>query len=114
MIVGGRFDSFDDEGKLESITSFDKGYTLSLDPTLEIPSCVENICDFPYYLSAPGTAIFEDGLPTVCGGVNFKTNPYTYHTECYKFSFANAWSLSGSMEHHTHYGKNSFKKEQQY
>ena len=92
MVVGGR--SWNPE-KTE-----DKGYALSLNPSsVDVPSCLETICDFPHYIESPSMGIFEDGLPTVCGGRgrNMNTVPHTYYNECFKFNFTNnAWEFSGS------------------
>ena len=86
MIVGGQSDEKDE----------DKVYALSLSPTVDVPSCLDSICDFPNYVQPTSTAILEDGLPTVCGGRNRNTNPWTYYRECFKFNFTDAWEYSGS------------------
>ena len=86
MIVGGQADD-----KVE-----DKAYAMSLSPTVDVPSCLESICDFPHYVQPTSAAIFDDGLPTVCGGRNSDTSPHTFYNECYKFNFTNAWEYSGS------------------
>ena len=90
MIVGG--------AARNPSKSEDKAYALSLNPSsVDIPSCLETICDFPHYVETPSMGIFEDGLPTVCGGRNVNTNPNTYHRECYKFNVTNnGWQYSGS------------------
>ena len=86
MIVGGQ--SYDST----TYKSEDKAYALSLNPSsVDIPSCLETICDFPHYVEGPSMAVF-DGLPTVCGGRNINTDPDTYHTECYEFNVTeNSW-----------------------
>ena len=87
MIVGGRSHN---PRKTE-----DKAYALSLKPSsVDIPSCLETICDYPLYVEAPLMAIFEDGLPTICGGRDENSSPVTYHRECYKFNVTeNGWGL---------------------
>ena len=85
MVVGGQSDE-----KTE-----DKGYVISLDDTIPVPSCLQSICDFPHYFLAATSGIFGDGLPTVCGGR--KVSPYTYYDSCYKFNYTNAWVPAGSM-----------------
>ena len=91
MIVGGAVHE-------PTRKSEDKAYALSLNPSsVDIPSCLETICDFPHYVETPSMGIFEDGLPTVCGGRNINTNPHIYHRECYKFNVTNnGWEYSGS------------------
>ena len=86
--------------------SQDKGYGLSLNPRVNVPACLESICDFPHYVSAMSTGIFQDGLPTVCGGSNLDTSPYTPFVDCYKFNFTDAWTYSGSLEYHHATGRN--------
>ena len=90
MIVGG--------GSSNPRKSEDKAYALSLNPSsVAIPSCLEAICDFPHYVETPSMGIFDDGLPTVCGGRNVNDDPDTYHRECYKFNVTNnGWEYSGS------------------
>ena len=85
MVVGGQSDE-----KTE-----DKGYVISLDDTIPVPSCLQSICDFPHYFHAATSGIFADGLPTVCGGR--KNSPMTYYDSCYKFNYTNAWEPAGSM-----------------
>ena len=89
MIVGGTSNE----------KSEDKAYALSLSPSVDVPSCLESICDFPHYVQDGMAAIFDDGLPTVCGGVS--TDPLKFYTECYKFNFTNAWEYSGSKHYKT-------------
>ena len=107
MIVGG--------GVLEDgrWKSSDKAYGMSLNSRVKVPTCLESICDFPHYVYNPTTAIFQDGLPTVCGGSNLNTNPYTNYVECHKYNFTDAWTYSGSMEHHAAYGKSFFNNIEQ-
>ena len=82
MIVGGG-------SAVPNRRSEDKSYVLPLDPSIDIPSCLETLCDFPHYIASPTGALFN-GLPTVCGGRDGATN--TYHTECYQFNFTrNSW-----------------------
>ena len=85
MIVGGA-------SQVPTRRSEDKVYALSLNPSsVDIPSCLETLCDFPHYTESPTGAIFN-GLPTVCGGRDVGTEPDTYHTECYQFNFTrNSW-----------------------
>ena len=95
MIVGGQ----------SSEKSEDKTYALSLDPQVEVPSCLRNMCDFPRYFEGASAGIFEDGLPTVCGG-RTRGSPQVYHKDCFKFNFTNAWEYSGSKSFFTsHTGK---------
>ena len=82
MIVGGQSSE-----KYE-----DKAYAFSLSPSVDVPSCLESICDFPNYVRPSSAAVFDDGLPTVCGGVD--TN--SMYNQCFKFNFTNAWEYSGS------------------
>ena len=84
MIVGGH----SSEGG-----SSDKAYALNLDPTKDVPTCLRHICDFPHVVDLPTTAIFQDGLPAVCGG--WKNNDKFYKS-CYKFNYTNAWVPAGS------------------
>ena len=82
MIVGGHSAPSKSE---------DKAYALSLNPSVDIPSCLETICDFHHYVESPLMATF-DGLPTICGGRDASTNPRTYHTECYQLNITrNSW-----------------------
>ena len=92
MVVGGG------AGNPNPRKSEDKAYALSLNPpSVAIPSCLETICDFPHYVETPSMGIFDDGLPTVCGGRNVNDDPDTYHRECYKFNVTNnGWEYSGS------------------
>ena len=93
--------------------SEDKAYALSLNPSLvAIPSCLETICDFPHYVETPSMGIFEDGLPTVCGGRNINNDPHVYHRECYKFNVTNnGWEYSGSKNiQGVHTGKGLTKR----
>ena len=91
MVVGGQSDNS---------SSTDKGYVISLDDRVSIPSCLEFVCDFRYYFHYASTAIL-DGLPTICGGQNFNDDGETrvYHNECYKFNFSNAWTPAGSKSY---------------
>ena len=87
MIVGGAARPSGAPHKSE-----DKAYALSLNPSyVDIPSCLETICDYPHYVETPSMATF-DGLPTVCGGRDINTDPDTYHRECYEFNVTeNSW-----------------------
>ena len=91
MIVGGRMT----EGTGEK--NSDKVYAKSLDPSVSVPSCLKSTlesptCDFPRYFRAATSAIFKDGLPTVCGG----WNENVYYKECYKFNYTDGWTYAGS------------------
>ena len=92
MVVGGGSDE-----KVE-----DKGYVISLDDSVPVPACLTSICDFPHYVHAATSGIFEDGLPTICGGR--KNSPYTYYKSCYKFNYANNWEPAGSMSFSASHG----------
>ena len=85
MVVGGSSD-----GKVE-----DKGYVISLNDSIAVPSCLQSICDFPYYFYGATSGIFKD-LPTICGGR--KDNPSIYSDNCYKFNYTNAWEPAGAMK----------------
>ena len=85
MIVGGQSDN---PSKTE-----DKAYALSLDRSVDVPSCLDRICDFPHYVRGASSAIFEDGLPTVCGGIDENNSAMK---ECYKYNFTNAWDYAGT------------------
>ena len=88
MVVGGQ----DQHGQV------DKGYAISLKSAVAVPSCLESICDYPNYVYSPISAIFDDGLPTVCGGR--KGIPTTeYFSECYKFNYSNAWQAAGTRNY---------------
>ena len=77
-------------------SSTDKGYVISLDDKVPVPSCLEFVSDFRYYFHAASSAVLEDGLPTICGGQNFNDGiTMVYHNECYKYNFSNAWIDSG-------------------
>ena len=108
MIVGGA--AYQPSRKSE-----DKAYTLSLDPSVEVPSCLATICDFPRYVECPSMATF-DGLPTICGGRDINADPETYHTECYQFNITrNSWGdpeepFSYTSRTAVHTGKNSQSK----
>ena len=71
FIIGGR-----EETEVDS----DKIYVLSLDSSVKVPSCFEDVSDFPVALNNPTTATFPNpagfgpGLPTVCGGGFWRTN----------------------------------------
>ena len=86
MVVGGQSDQ----------KSEDKGYVISLDDSVPVPTCLQSICDFPQYVYAPTSGIVDDGLPTICGGRN--QNPLTYYDSCYKFNYTNAWEPAGTIE----------------
>lgn len=75
----------------------DKAYALSLDPSVEIPSCLRSISSFPYSVYSASTAIFDDGKPTICGGrIEFPLNRTKgYYEDCYKLNFTNEWEYSG-------------------
>ena len=88
MVVGGASD--------EKVT--DKAYAISLKSSVAVPSCLESICDFPNYIYSAVSAIFEDGLPTVCGGRK-DTSPLTYYKECYKFNYTDAWDPAGTKNY---------------
>ena len=91
MVVGGMKD---DE------VNTDKAYAMSLDPSVSVPSCLmSTICDFPHYFRAATSAIFEDGLPAVCGGWHDRASPVTYFKECYKFNYTDGWTYSGSKNY---------------
>ena len=105
MIVGGKINEGDKTNLIWKST--DKAYALSLNRKVDVPRCLQSICDFDHYVTYPITAIFDDGLPTVCGGRRWnQPSPTTNFVECFKYNFTNAWSDSGSMEHHHSYGKN--------
>ena len=75
----------------------DKAFALSLHPSVEVPSCMTSICDFPHYVRGTSTAVFDDNLPTVCGGRN--ESPWTYYNQCFKLNLTNnGWELSGSKD----------------
>ena len=84
MVVGGH--SATDGG------TTDKVYSLSLDPSRDVPPCLRHICDFPHVVDNPTTAIFQDGLPAVCGGWK---NLNRFYKQCYKFNFTDAWIPAG-------------------
>ena len=103
MIVGGKTNEGDSANGVWKST--DKAYALSLNRKVNVPRCLQSICDYDHYVTYPTTAIFEDGLPTVCGGTKYNSpNSPTYLRECFKYNFTNAWSKSGTMEHHHGYG----------
>ena len=88
MVVGGQ---------KEDEYASNKGFVISLDDKVPIPSCLQSICDYPHYINAATSGIFADGLPTICGG---RTNkPNVYHDSCYKFNYTNAWQPAGSMSY---------------
>ena len=95
MVVGGHSDQ-----KTE-----DKGYVISLDDSVPVPTCLQSICDFPHYFYAATSGIFDDGLPTICGGR--KDSPYTYYDSCYKFNYTNAWEPAGTMKYPAAYAGES-------
>ena len=77
----------------------DKAFALSLHPTVDVPSCLTSICDFPHYVRGPPMAVFDDNLPTVCGGRNQNNSPHTYYNQCFKLNLTNnGWELSGSKD----------------
>ena len=95
MIVGGK-----KNGEINT----NKVYVMSLDPDVSIPSCMDwppptfypRHCDFPHSLRAATTAIFEDGLPTVCGGYNDDGIHDLHFKECFKFNFTDGgWHYLG-------------------
>ena len=86
MIVGGR----------SAEKTEDKAYALSLHPSVDVPSCLTSICDFPNYVKGASMATFDDNLPVVCGGGNYDTG--TYYDQCYKFNLSNNWEYSGSKD----------------
>ena len=90
MIVGGKV------LKDGSWKSSDKAYAMSLNPTVNVPRCLESMCDYDHYVTHPATAIFQDGLPTVCGGWDSGSN--TFYKDCHKYNFTNAWDDAGSIE----------------
>ena len=98
MIVGGQSNN---PSQGPSKTE-DKAYALSLDRSVDVPSCLDRICDYPHYVRGASSAIFEDGLPTVCGGRYENTSPTTYYKECYKYNFTNAWDFTGSKNYAKH------------
>ena len=71
FIIGGRQQNEVDSNKID---------VLSLDPSVEVPSCLKNVSDFPVALNNPTTATFPSpagfgpGLPTVCGGGSWPSN----------------------------------------
>ena len=94
MIVGG-----ESSGGVEH----DSAYALSLDPDVPVPSCLRTICDFPHPTYYPIGAVFEDGLPTICGG----ENDDSVYKECYKYNYTtNIWgngntgSVPSGLKHH--------------
>ena len=91
MVVGG-------SGAGEANGGSDKAYAISLKSSVAVPSCLESICDFPNYIYAGISAIFDDGLPTVCGGRKHKSGT-TYFQECYKFNYTDAWDPVGSKNY---------------
>ena len=91
MIVGGQSDN---PSKTE-----DKAYALSLDSSINVPACLENICDFPHYVRHATTGIFEDGLPTVCGGYEGHYTSPAFFNECYKYNFTNAWDYASTKNY---------------
>ena len=103
MIVGGKINEGEDSANA-AWKSSDKAYALSLNRKIDVPRCLESICDFDHYVTYPTTAIFQDGLPTVCGGTSYSTSPATNFVECFKYNFTNAWSYSGSLEQTHGYG----------
>ena len=91
MVVGGETDG---------VKATDKGYVVSLDDNVPIPSCIDSLCDFRHYFYAATSGILEDGLPLVCGGRNLPTpGPSEWYTHCYKFNFTNAWEPAGTMSY---------------
>ena len=94
MIVGGQ--------SSHPEKTHDKAYALSLDRSVDVPSCLETICDFPHYVREASAGIFKDGLPTVCGGLDGNNNPATFFIKCYKYNFTNAWDLAGSKNYAKH------------
>ena len=91
MIVGGQSNNPSKTG--------DKAYALSLDRSVDVPSCLDTICDFPHYVRGAATAIFEDRLPTICGGRDENTDPIKVFKECYKYNFTNAWDYAGTKNY---------------
>ena len=78
----------------------DSAYALSLDPDVPVPSCLQTICDFPHRAHALVGAVFEDNLPTFCGGSTY-WDSNTVHQECYKYNYTtNLWGdgTSGSVQ----------------
>ena len=82
----------------------DKGYIISLNNSVSVPKCLQSICDFPHYVYGATSGIFEDGLPTVCGG---RGTPYEYYDSCYKFNYTNAWEPAGTMKYPAAYAGES-------
>ena len=71
--------------------STDSAYALSLDPHVPVPSCLRTICDFPHPVQSPAGAVFEDNLPTFCGGAR-SYGSGTVYKECYKYNYTtNLW-----------------------
>ena len=82
----------------------DSAYALSLDPDVPVPSCLQTMCDFPHPAHDPIGAVFEDGLPTFCGG----ENDGSVYKECYKYNYTtNLWgdgntgSVPSGSKHYT-------------
>ena len=82
MIVGGRADG---------AISRDKVYALSLDPAIQVPTCLHTICDYPITVYGPRGALFDDNVPTFCSGIN-SNDGHSVHNECYKYNYtSNLW-----------------------
>ena len=82
MIVGGRADG---------AISRDKVYALSLDPAIQVPTCLHTICDYPITVYSPRGALFDDNVPTFCSGIN-SNDGHSVHNECYKYNYtSNLW-----------------------
>ena len=90
MVVGGSTHNY------YSVT--DKGFAISLKSSVAVPSCLESICDYPNYVYSPISAIFDDGLPTICGGRKH-SSPHEYYSQCFKFNYSNAWEAAGTRNY---------------
>ena len=94
MVVGGKVLQ---DG---SWKNSDKAYAISLNPSVEVPRCLQDMCDYEHYVTYPAMAVFQDGLPTVCGGLDYGSG--THFRNCYKYNFTNSaaigvWDEAGSL-----------------
>ena len=48
-------------------------YALSLREDVPVPACLETIPNYPMPIWSPLAHVFDDGLPTSCGGFTSKT-----------------------------------------
>ena len=96
MVVGGR--KTGTTGAYADEINTDKTYAFSLDDSVPVPSCLQSlVCDFPRYFRGAVSAIFDDGLPTVCGGQNGDPHEVERYNDCYKFNFTDGWREAGSF-----------------